>query len=263
MKFNVAHDARPQVKTLLIATLLSIVLWFIPFAEYLVYPFKLFVTFIHESGHALAALITGSEIKSLTVSFDTSGAVLAAVPNTIAAKLLVSSAGYIGATLFGALLLILIRRAVQARVVLAGTAVYLAVITLIFGFFLPVINISQLNVFNTAFTVASGFLLAGGLLLIARYASAKVATFFLSFLAVQCVLNALYDLKTILLLHTPLIGAESHSDAINMANATNVPAIFWVLAWIGISLVIVSIGLRLYAVGKMRSDPQRDLPFED
>lgn len=260
MRFNVAPDARPQVRTLLVATLISIALWFIPFASYLVYPFKLFVTFIHEGGHALAAVITNSSVASLTVSPDTSGMVLSA-PETPLAGLIISSAGYLGATLFGALLLLLIRRAVQARVVLAGTAAYIAVLTLVFGLFLPTLNFARAEVsfFGVAFTVSTGFLLAAGLLLIARYASAKVATFFLSFLAVQCVLNAFYDLQVLL----SLSFSSAHNDAVNMYNATGVPSVFWVLTWIGISIAILSIVLRLYAVSKTRSNPQQDLPFED
>lgn len=263
MKFNVASDARPQLKTLLIATILSLALWFIPFAEYLVYPFKLFVTFIHEGGHALAAVLTGSAVMSLTVSPDTSGEVLAAPSNWLA-SLIVSSAGYVGATLFGGLLLILIRRATQARIVLAGTAVYVAFLTFVFGLLLPIFNFTTANVtfFGVMFTVSSGSLIAAALLLTARYANAKIATFFLSFLAVQCVLNALFDLKTLFVLSNPFAASHVQTDAINMYHATGVPSLFWVMTWIGISFVIVSIALRFYAVSKNRP-VQGDLPFED
>ncbi|HEX9930413.1 MAG TPA: M50 family metallopeptidase [Pyrinomonadaceae bacterium] len=263
MKFNVAPDARPQLKTLLIATVLSIVLWFIPFAEYLIYPIRLFVTFIHEGGHVLASLITNSAIFSLTVAPDGSGAVLAA-PETTVASLIISSAGYVGASAFGALLLILIRRAVQARIVLAATAGFIALMTLIFGFALPMWNFSraEVSIFAIAFTVISGLVISGGLAAVARFATARVASFFLSFLAVQCLLNALFDLKTVFFMHSPFAASHVHSDAANMAQATGIPSIFWVVAWIGISLVLVSIGLRFYAVNKERKI-QQDLPFED
>ncbi|MEA2172911.1 MAG: hypothetical protein QOD00_503, partial [Blastocatellia bacterium] len=52
MKLNISRDARPQVRTLLIAAALSIALWFIPYVGFLTYPFNIFVTFIHEGGHA-------------------------------------------------------------------------------------------------------------------------------------------------------------------------------------------------------------------
>lgn len=263
MKFNVAPDARPQLKALLIATVLSIVLWFIPFAEYLVYPIRLFVTFIHEGCHVLASLITNSAIFSLTVLPDGSGAVLAA-PETTVASLLISSAGYVGTAAFGALLLILIRRAVQARIVLAATAGFVALLTLVFGLALPLFNFTraEVSIFSIAFTVISGLAITGGLFAMARFASARAASFFLSFLAVQCLLNALFDLKTVFFLHSPFAASHVQTDAANMAQATGVPGIFWVVTWIAISLVLVSIGLRFYAVNKERK-LQQDLPFED
>jgi hypothetical protein len=81
----------------------------------------------------------------------------------------------------------------------------------------------------------------------------------LSFLAVQCVLNALFDLKTVLSYSLSPV----HTDAVNMYNATGIPSPVWVITWIGVSIVILSIVLRLYAVSKNRSNPQQDLPFED
>lgn len=260
MKFAVASDARPQAKTLLIATILSLALWFIPYADYLIYPFKLFVTFIHEGGHALAAVLTNSAVYGLAVSPDTSGLVLAA-PDSWLASLVISSAGYVGATIFGALLLILIRRAVQARIVLAGTGIYIALLTGVFGFILPIWNVTraETSVASLAFTTASGFVIAASLLLIARFASAKFAQFFLSFLAVQCVLNALFDLKTVL----SYSFSPVHTDAVNMYEATGVPSPVWIMTWIAISIVVVSIALRFYAVSRTRKTVQQDLPFED
>lgn len=263
MKYNVAADARPQLKTLLIATAISIALWFIPFADYLAYPFKLFVTFIHESAHAIAAVLTMSSVYSLTVSPDTSGQVLAA-PDSWLASLIISSAGYVGATVFGALLLVLIRRAASARIVLAGIGVYIALVTAFFGFVLPVWNFTRAETtfFGLTFTVASGFLLSAALLLVARFANAKVATFSLAFLAVQCVLNAFYDLKTLFFASASLFN-PMQSDANNMAQATYTHPLVWVLVWTAVSLVAVSIALRFYAVRKTRTNAQQDLPFED
>src|SRR3954471_7093801 len=114
MRLRLSHDARPQAMTLLIAATLSVVLWFIPFAEFLTYPFRIFVTFIHEGGHALAALLTGNKVASLSVAVDTSGETYT-TQGGILSQILVSSAGYLGAMAYGALLLFLIRRAVAAR----------------------------------------------------------------------------------------------------------------------------------------------------
>lgn len=261
MKYKVAEDAKPQLVLLLAATVITIALWFIPYADYLVYPIRLFVTFIHEGSHVLAALLTGGSVESLTVSPDTSGVVMFRYNSQIS-QLITSSAGYLGSTAFGVLLLVLIRRAYSARIVLAASAVFVGLMTVFFGLLAPVWNIFSASVSfgSVAFTVASGAVLTVGLLAIARYASARAAQFAMSFLAVQCILNALADLKTVFMASTPFAN-PMQTDALNMANATGLPAIVWVVIWIGISVLMISVGLRFYAHNQ--KSKQQDLPFAD
>ena len=73
MRYKLAEDAKPQVWLLLIATVVAVALWFIPYGSYVVYPIRLFVTFIHESSHALIAVLTGGSVQSLTIAVDGSG----------------------------------------------------------------------------------------------------------------------------------------------------------------------------------------------
>src|SRR3954470_9832546 len=96
MEMSLRADARPQARLLLFATIISIVLWFIPFAGILTYPFRLFVTFIHEGGHAIAALVTGNQVFGLQVAPNGSGLTYTSRGNGLA-QMLVSSAGYLGA----------------------------------------------------------------------------------------------------------------------------------------------------------------------
>ncbi len=259
MKYKIAEDARPQITLLLIATIITIALWFIPFADYLVYPIRLFVTFIHEGGHALAAVLTGGSVQSLTVSPDSSGLVKAYSSSALA-TLIFSSAGYLSATAYGVLLLALIRWNVSPRKILFGSGVFIALLTIVFGLFAPALHIfsGDISFTGMAFTILSGALLTAGLLGLARYASLKWANFFVGFLAVQCLLNAVFDLKNLLVISTT---TNAHNDAMNMAQVTGLPAGMWILIWIGISVVMISIGLRFYAVS--RKGKQYDLPFED
>jgi hypothetical protein len=53
-----------------------------------------------------------------------------------------------------------------------------------------------------------------------------------------------------------------HSDAANMAAATGIPGIVWVLVWMVVSIVMISIGLRVYAVNKNKATAT-DSVFED
>lgn len=262
MNFRIANDARPQVKALLVAALLSLALWFIPFAWVLTYPFQLFVTFIHEGGHALASVLTGHSVRSLSVSLDTSGLTQTLVPveGSFFSKMLISSAGYVGAIAFGALMLWLVRKRVKARFVLVGSAVIIAGLTSVFGFLMPLTNFS-LN----PFTLLAGALITAGLLAAAKYLGPRARNFLVSFLAVQCVLNALFGLRDLLLISAT---SEKHTDAVNMASLFPYiwplnTSIFWGLFWAAISFVIVTLALRAYAVSKESPAAQQDLPFED
>ena len=259
MRYSIARDARPQVRTLLIATLIAVALWFIPYAEVLTYPFRIFVTFIHEGGHALAALLTGNSVASLSVATNGSGETYT-TQGGLLSQIFVASAGYLTATAYGTLLLVLIRRAVAARIVLYGSAAIIAFLTLVYGLWNPLTYGAWNHL--SVFTLAAGALLVTGLVITARYAAARVASFFVSFLAVQCVLNALFDLKTVFFLSSPL-ALSVPTDAENLRIATGVPAILWAILWIGVSLVMLSAAMRFYAVSKARSGVQQDLPFEE
>jgi hypothetical protein len=258
MRIRLSQDARPQAMTLLIAATISVVLWFIPFAEFLTYPFRIFVTFIHEGGHALAALLTGNSVASLSVAMNASGETYT-TQGGIISQIAISSAGYVGSMAFGALLLILIRKAIAARIVLLSCGILVFAMTMIFGFIKPLFWVNAWS--GIPFTVLAGLFISVGLVLIARFASARVATFFVSFLAVQCVLNALFDLKTVFFLSSPF-APTVQTDALNMASATGIPAIFWTIAWIAFALGILWFAMRLY-VARRESSYQPDLPFED
>lgn len=258
MRLRLSHDARPQAMTLLIAATISVLLWFIPFLEFLSYPFRIFVTFIHEGGHALAALLTGNSVASLSVAMNASGETYTTQGGLIS-QVLISSAGYLGSMAFGALLLILIRKGVAARIVLLACGIFVFALTMIFGLIKPVFTMSAWS--GIPFTLFAGLLISVGLVLIARFASLRVATFFTSFLAVQCVLNALFDLKTVFFLSSPFATAVP-TDAVNMAHATGIPAIFWTVVWIAVAVGILWFVMRLYVAGRDKGF-QPDLPFED
>lgn len=257
MKLGISRDARPQATLLLAAAALSIILWFIPYAEILTYPFRIFVTFIHEGGHAIAALLTGNSVQSLSIATNASGETYTSLGGTFS-QMFVASAGYLGSMTFGALLLVLIRKTIAARVVLIGSAAIVFALTLIYGFISPVFSGAGWS--GIPFTILAGTLLTLGLILVARFASARVATFFVSFLAVQCVLNALLDLKTVFFLSSPFAPSVP-TDAVNMANATGIPALAWAVIWIAAALGILALAMRLYIVGRKKQF-QLDRPFD-
>lgn len=251
MRYKLADDARPQVKLLLGATVATVLLWFIPYAEFLVYPIRLFVTFIHESSHALVAVLTGGSVQSLTIAADGSGVVYSA-PSSLFGALFTSSAGYLGTMVFGILMLWLMRRSVSPNKILFVAGAFVGVITIVFGIAAPLFNFLSLQVGfgSVGFTVIAGLLMTGGLMALSMYSSRRIADLAVAFLAVQCLLNAVSDLKTVLLANTPIIGGSIQNDAANMAAATGIPGFVWVIVWIGISLVLMALGVRMYTAVK-------------
>lgn len=208
------------------ATILSIVVSYAPFGFVVVYPLRLFVTFIHEGGHALAALLTFGSVEKLVIYANASGETY-----TIGGlSLLIASAGYLASAAYGAGLLMLLHDGGRAKAVLTVTAGGILALT---GFFT-----------KDSFSLFIGIALTGLLIWVAIAWSPRWAHFFLSFLAVQCCLNAFYDLRTLFMISAT---TDLRSDAVNMYEATMIPAVIWAIFWIVLSVVALVVALKIYA----------------
>jgi hypothetical protein len=96
---------------------------------------------------------------------------------------------------------------------------------------------------SDSFSWFIGIILSGGLIFVALVAGKRLAHFFLSFLAVQCCLNALSDLMTLLLISAT---TNSRSDAYLMEQLTMIPATIWALFWSLLSILALVFALRSY-----------------
>lgn len=222
-------EVKDSFKLLLIASALTLALWFIPLAGVITYPIRLFVTFLHETGHALAALATFGGVNRVALDWSGSGVTF----TQGGWGLLISTAGYLTTTAYGAGLLLFLRKARNARAAAAGTGVLLLLMTVFFG--------------GNIVAWLAGLVFGAGCLLIGLKATRRFAHFFMSFLAVQCVLNAFYDLRT--LLYISAFDPALPTDAANMSRATGgfLPPIFWALTWALVSVVVVAATLLIYA----------------
>src|SRR5215468_3343663 len=120
---------------------------------------------------------------------------------------------------------------------------------MVFGVFKPLIASSWTSLNGIPFTLFAGVALTLSLWAVARFASARVASFVVSLLAVQCVLNALLDLKTVFFLSSPF-ATTVPTYALNMANATGIPALIWSVVWIIMSLIVLLPVLRSYVTSR-------------
>ncbi len=221
-------EVKSSFNLLVLSSVLTLVLWFIPYAEIVTFPLRLFVTYIHEVGHALAALASFGSVHQIELYLNGSG-----VTETLGGtRLLISSAGYLSTTLFGSGLLLLLRRQRNAKGVAIAVGALLLVVTVLFG--------------GNALAWAAGLVMGGGLILMAAKASPKITHFVMSFLGIQLVLNAFYDLRT--LMYLSAFNPELSTDAQNMAEATGgwVPAMAWAIGWSIISTVILIATMAVY-----------------
>ena len=224
-------ESEREHRHLLWALLLTFVLSNIPYGYVALYPFKIFATWVHESCHALVMLITGAGVDSLGIFPDTSGLAMPSRGVNSAAQVAISSAGYMGTAAFGALFLWLGRTERGTRWVLTLLGALMAL--------------------SAAFAVRNAFGLAavlGGattLLLIARFASERIATFLLNFLAAQSCINAVLDIRILYGRNLFVDGQpRSQSDADTVAGIVGGPPALWATLWLIWSFVLFFLALR-------------------
>lgn len=184
------------------------------------WPLKILVVMIHETGHALAALLVGGSVDKVVLSANESGECLSRLPDGFFAKVLVYSAGYVGSALAGAVLVYASVRFRLGRWMLAGLATWLVVMAILYA--------------GSLFTFAFCGGTAAVLVLLARYGPTAGVDLVNVFLAAFSSLYAVMDLKDDL--WTPV---RAHSDAALLANLTLFPAVFWAFVWTVASLVIL------------------------
>lgn len=187
-------------------------------------PFKLLSVMGHETGHAVAALVAGGSVDSVTVRANESGQCLSRIPESFFAKVLVYSGGYVGSAIIAVVLLLLTFRFNARRFVLYAACVWLTVMGLFYA----------RDAFTLAFCVVMALAFAAGAKWLPDGAVGMLNLFIAGFTA----LYALVDLKDDL-----WNGAvRSQSDAQLLANVTIVPAIVWAVLWTLVSVAVLVLG---------------------
>lgn len=202
-------------------------------SAHLLWPVRLFVTFIHEAGHSVAALITGGQVKEFTVSPNGSGLAVTSGGDPA----LILPAGYLGAALFGSVLFYLTSRHPYLT---RGLSVFLglSVIILTVAFARP----DQAGNF-TANVIGIGF--GVGLVALGWSAPDIVNVFILNTLALLTGLNAVIDVSY-LVRHPDAGIGEIMNDAAAFANAYTPLLPASVIAFIWSAVAVLMLGAAVY-----------------
>ncbi len=193
-------------------------------SSFLVYPFKIFVVFLHEVSHGLAALATGGSVRALGLTFEEGGVCV----TEGGSRFLILNAGYLGSLFWGALLLVLALRTPRSREILGGIGAFTLLVTLLYV--------------RSAFGLAYGLLTGAGLLLIAARLPRAASEVLLAAIAVVSCLYALVDVGSDL-----FVRSAPGSDASALAGLTHLPVLVWELLWVAVSAAILGVALRVLA----------------
>lgn len=232
-----------------IALILVVIAWNIPALSGLLYPFRLFVTFVHEAGHAVAAKLSGGEVIGFAVYQNGAGVATTAGGS----RALILASGYIGAAFFGAVLFYLANTVRHSRWISA--ALGLGLIAFSIAYARP-----ESSGIGTALAVGIGF--GAALLLSAWKLGDEWNLLFLNVIAMLTGLNAVLDLKNVFENSGSSLGQVRNDAAAFSAEVIGLPASFWALAWaaIAVAMLGLSVYLSVYRPLKNQRDTLPDAP---
>ncbi len=209
---------------LIIAIIIVLTLNSISGVSFLMYPFKLLATWVHEMGHGLTAEFFGGDFKKLVINYDTSGYALFSFPiNHNFTRGLVASAGYMGTSIFGAFLLFFRKRMSFVRV---------------FSFILGIIMVISLLVYIRSIVGwLFGVPFSALLIFIGVKVDNKFNIFFYNFIASQIALNAIMDIRVLFSVKSSSTQT-GFSDAQSVANLWFGPYWLWAGLWLILSILL-------------------------
>lgn len=230
-------------KPLLVAIAGMVLLMNIQKLGYVLYPFKIFSTWIHELSHGTAAILVGGGIDKLLIYPDTSGLAWTYTDGSSWKRGVVASAGYTGTAVLG-MILLLFRRTHRGPTY--GTIAISVVI----------LWSCMLYVRNT-FALVMLPLMAIVFILCAWKLKARDLGYLYSFLAATCSFNAVDNISELFGSVGYVNGQEATSDAHTVAEYWGGTYTTWATLWLVFALVCSAVGLLLAFDGRTYKQQQK------
>jgi len=202
---------------------ISLGIFTVGYNQWWMFPVRLFVTTLHESGHAFFCLITGGHVSGLRIFADGSGVTMTRGGLT----LLVLSGGYLGSAFFGACILRASTHRSIGRYLHHILATVLVAMTMLFA----------RSLFTATFMLLTAAALSAG---VGRLSLSSRQNFFLG-LGTVTGMTALGDIRMLFLGHGEgtVGGKPMLSDAQALAQLSHIPALFWALLWGIVALIVL------------------------
>ena len=190
-----------------------------------VYPLKIFVVFMHEVSHGLAAIATGGRILEIQINPQQGGHAL----TQGGSRFWTLTAGYLGSLLWGGIILLL-----------AARTRFDKAISILIGFGMVAISI---GFGESTFTYLFGIGFGVALIAIGFYLPETVNDWVLRIIGVTSCLYAILDIKS-----DVLDRANLRSDARMLSEVTGIATEVWGVLWILIAIALTI--WFLYLAGK-------------
>lgn len=190
-----------------------------------VYPLKIFVVFMHEVSHGLAAIATGGRILEIQINPQQGGHAL----TQGGSRFWTLTAGYLGSLLWGGVILLL-----------AARTRFDKAISILIGFGMVAISI---GFGESTFTYLFGIGFGVALIAIGFYLPEAVNDWILRIIGVTSCLYAILDIKSDVLDRSSL-----RSDARMLSEVTGIATEVWGALWILIAIALTI--WFLYLAGK-------------
>ncbi|MDX8354271.1 M50 family metallopeptidase [Cognatiyoonia sp. IB215182] len=202
---------------LLLLTALVFAFWQTP----VVVPLKILIVFFHELSHAVATILTGGEVISLSVSADQGGVVWSRGGN----RFLTLTAGYLGSLLIGVGLLVAATRSKADRAIMAGCGAMMLVVA---GLYIR-------DFFALSFAISIGV----AMLLMARFLDHAANDLALRVMGLTSMIYVPYDIFS-----DTIARSNLRSDARMLAEEFGGTTMMWGGLWLALSLVVIGLCLR-------------------
>jgi len=216
-KFTKQQKKQIELGIILFVLLLSFLLW----NTFLIYPIKLFVVLTHEMSHGLFAILSGGKLDSILLTSSLGGE-----SRTIGgSKFVIASAGYLGSLTFGALLFISGYKEKMRKVF----SIVLAILLILFA----------ANYLEGGFGRISAVFFALFFILFPIYLPEIANAYFYKILGLISMAYVAIDIKEDI-----LTNVYRPSDAQLIAAITSVSATIWGLLWLSISMATIILLIR-------------------
>lgn len=214
---------------LIILSLFTVAVWFIPNGIYFLYPFVIFGTWVHELSHGLASLIMGARFIKLELFTNGGGVAYFAYHSLYLGRIgaaLIAAAGPMGPAIAGATAIRCSKSAKASKNFLRIFSIVMLISLVLWV--RPIISI----------TYAIILLIAVITFFVSRSKNINVITAYIQLIGLQCLVSMLLSIDYLFTNSAVLSGSPQRSDTQVIADNLFLPHWFWAVAIIVAAILI-------------------------